>query len=177
MVGRYVPDDSQENRCVFSRCRTYRYVLAKRLDHESKVGCILWIGLNPSTADESRPDPTLRRICGFSRSWGYAVVLLLNLFAFRTAKPRELRSQSAPVGSVNDHYLLFAAKTANTVMVCWGVHGFYLRRAQQVLDLLRNLPLFCLGTTANDHPLHPLYVPKTTQPQPYCRRCHSEPGS
>ena len=57
------------NGAVFSPDRIYRYVLYRVWD-EAKPR-VMFIGLNPSTADESVDDPTIRRCKRFAADWGY----------------------------------------------------------------------------------------------------------
>lgn len=94
------------NPCRFSPCRKYRYFLTHQWDGLFGWREIAFIGLNPSTADESQLDPTLRRIRGFCLSWGFNTFHMLNLFAFRSPDPRSLRSIADPVGPENDSVLL-----------------------------------------------------------------------
>jgi hypothetical protein len=158
------------NACVFSPCRTFRY----RLDHvirEVRVEPrrIMWIGLNPSTADERQLDPTLRRIRGFSEDWGYDTFVMTNAFAFRATLPGDMRSAPDPVGPDNDAELLRAAGDCGRIVACWGVHGEHLGRGAQVTALLRargfGRKLVCLGRTGAGHPKHPLYLRATTVPE------------
>lgn len=53
--------------------------------------------LNPSTADENVDDPTIRRCINFAKDWGYGGMYVGNLFAFRTAYPKELKEAGFPV--------------------------------------------------------------------------------
>ena len=88
------------NECVFSKCRTWRYVLKHTwrdlLDTEERA--LVWIALNPSTADENQLDPTLRRIRGFTMAEGGNTFYMLNLFAFRATDPRNLKAAADPIG-------------------------------------------------------------------------------
>lgn len=62
----------------------YRYLLWRRIGHgEARVGFCM---LNPSTADASADDPTIRKCCGFARQWGFDVVEVVNLFAWRRTR-------------------------------------------------------------------------------------------
>ena len=54
---------------IMSDCGAYRYELRRIWD--SSLPILLWVGLNPSTADHINDDPTNRRIAGFSKNWGY----------------------------------------------------------------------------------------------------------
>jgi hypothetical protein len=75
---------------VLSECRTYRYALWRIWDQT--VPYAMFIGLNPSTADESNDDPTLTRCMGFAKSWGYGGVCMANLFALRSTDPTALKT-------------------------------------------------------------------------------------
>lgn len=126
------------------------------------------IGLNPSTADAAKDDPTIRRCVGFAKSWGHDGLLMLNLFAFRATEPHELRITSFdPVGAENDD-VIRANVRGRRVLCAWGTTGFYQDRDQVVLALVRNVgaELVVLGRTKDGAPKHPLYVPAITQPVP-----------
>jgi hypothetical protein len=74
------------------------------------IGPLCWVLLNPSTADDRRDDPTIRRCLGFARSLGYGGIHVVNLFAFRATCPRQLRAADDPVGPDNDGFILRAAQ-------------------------------------------------------------------
>jgi hypothetical protein len=154
-------------RTLFSPCRTYRYTLWRQLD-ASRAGFALFIGLNPSTADEQTDDPTIRRCKDFARRWGFGAVCVANLFAFRATRPADLKAAPAPVGPDNDRWLVRLARTADLVIAAWGMHGSFAGRDLKVAGLLDN-PLVCLGLTRGGHPRHPLYLRRTTMPTPWPR--------
>jgi hypothetical protein len=146
----------------------YRYLLWRTWGEAAPR--LLWVLLNPSTADERADDPTLRRCTAFSRAWGYGGVEIANLFAFRTPHPQQLRQPSDPVGSENDRYLVAGATRAGGIVAAWGADGGYQGRDQVVLALLArhaSQPLMCLGTTRNGSPRHPLYIAGSTILMPY----------
>ena len=148
-----------ENPCHFSPDRVHRYSLIHRLD--PLLGgdrLIMWIGLNPSTADESQLDPTLRRIARFSERDGYDGFWMANIFGLRTPYPKEMMAHADPVGPGNDASLLAAAARCEKIVAAWGVSGAYQARAEAVVRLLAPHKLWCLSTTAAGHPRHPLYV-------------------
>jgi hypothetical protein len=120
----------------------------------------MFIGLNPSTADGTRDDPTVKRMVSFAQRWGYGKLFLGNLFAFRSTDPAQLRSQADPVGPDNDLYLVLMSAHSDLVIAAWGAHGALHNRGDAVRKLI--LPLFHLGLTNNNQPKHPLYLPKTT---------------
>lgn len=152
-----------ENPCHFSPDRVHRYSLIHRLNPLFGDRLILWIGLNPSTADENKLDPTLTRIARFSEREGMDGFWMGNLFGLRTPYPKEMMAAADPVGPENDASLLEAARKCDRVIAAWGVSGVYESRADAVVELLKGHELWCLGTTKAGHPRHPLYV-KADQP-------------
>lgn len=147
---------------VISDCGIYRYQLERRWG-DGKV--VLWLMLNPSTADGRDDDPTIRRCVDFSVRWGYAGLLVGNLFALRATDPRELARHPDPVGPRNAWNLSLMAVRASVVVAAWGGHGKALPAySHQVLDGLSAFKSFmCLGRTQSGAPRHPLYLPATTQ--------------
>jgi len=156
------------NECVFSPDRRYRYTLVHRWDELFDPGRgIAWIGLNPSTADEHRLDPTLRRIRAYSAAWGYAYFVMLNLFAWRATDPARMKAAGDPVGPDNDRWIMRWSSRVDRVMLAWGEHGAHLGRDRAVLDLLGGDNIFCLGRNASGQPKHPLYVAGAATAVPY----------
>lgn len=147
----------------------YRYLLRRVWDGTRPR--LLWVLLNPSTADADTDDPTSRRCLTFSRDWGYGGLEIANLFALRATDPKHLLSADNPIGSENDRYLADAAARAARVIVAWGVTGKLHQRDQSVLTLLTRhatQPLYCLGTTRDGCPRHPLYLPRAARPICFC---------
>lgn len=161
------PVKAEMGPAIFSQDRTYRYVLTRIWDDTLPV--VAWIGLNPSTADESRLDPTLRRVLRFSSDWGYGSFVMLNLFAVRTPEPRVMMLHDQPVGPDNDRHVLEQAKAAKLVIGAWGSTGAYRDRGREVARMLRReaVDLHHLKTTQAGHPCHPLYLSSTLTPQPF----------
>jgi hypothetical protein len=121
--------------------------------------------LNPSTADESADDPTIRRCIGFARGWGYGGLEVVNLFALRATDPRELRRSSDPIGLSNDAYLRDAAARAGAMVIAWGAHGVFRSRGAAALELLSpRARLLALGWTNGGEPRHPLYLRRDVMP-------------
>ncbi len=156
---------------VFSPCRRWRYQLTRTFVDVPGSFPLVVVMLNPSMADETVDDPTIRRVSGFARSWGHAGLLVLNLFALRSTDPLALRTADDPVGPDNDETLrqsLTAARNVDSpVLAAWGVHGNYRGRAFRVQHMVDGVRWVCLGTTHGGSPRHPLYVPAATSPQPF----------
>jgi hypothetical protein len=133
----------------------YRYLLWRRW---AEAASVLFIMLNPSTADAQRDDPTIRRCLGFARAWGFGAVEVVNLFAWRATDPRELRRAADPIGPANDRAIAEAAARNHAIVAAWGVHGVLLERDRQVAALLAGSRVRCLAHTGTGAPRHPLYV-------------------
>jgi hypothetical protein len=149
--------DGIEYGAVFDASGRYRYSLWRAWsDDYPRIAFML---LNPSTADEERNDPTIRRCIGFAREWNFGSVEVVNLFAYRATYAREILRISDPVGEENNRFLVQAVERCSTVVVGWGTKGILLGRDREVMQLLagrRNV--YCLGITKDGQPRHPLYV-------------------
>lgn len=146
-----------ESGALFDRSRRYRYRLWRIWDSTRPPAT--FVLLNPSTADEERDDPTMRRCCGFARRWGYGGIEVLNLFAWRSAAPAALRTVADPVGPRNDAVLRESIASAALVVFGWGNHALFRDRAPDFLRRVRPRGrAFHLGLTLAGQPRHPLYV-------------------
>ena len=141
---------------TFSSCRKYRYSLSRIWDKEKKY--VLFIGLNPSTADEEADDPTIRRCVNYAKNWGYGGFMMVNLFAYRTTLPSNLIKVKYPVGTENDKYIVKLSKKADITVAAWGNNGNLYSRDKQVLNLVSRL--MCLKINKSGQPAHPLYLKK-----------------
>ncbi len=135
-------------------------------DPAKRVG---WIMLNPSTADTTTNDPTIRRCIAFSKAWGFGSLTVVNLFARRCTRPVHLADPGDPTGPLNDAAIEWAAANCQRIVAAWGAHKPSGGRARVVADnlLVRGVQLMCLGTTKDGHPRHPLYVPASTELVPW----------
>jgi hypothetical protein len=156
------------SQAAFSPCRRYRWWLERRWDPAGPV--LLFIGLNPSLATAQRDDPTLRRLQGFARRWGYGGLEVLNLFARIASSPSGLRHSADPIGRENDRWLqtrlqALSDRPGSGLWLGWGNGGRWRHRDAEVLELIAAqaapdaLPLWVIGLTASGQPRHPLYAP------------------
>lgn len=150
----------------------YRYSLNRF--SPNPVRNVLWVMLNPSTADAENNDPTIRRLMSFTEAWGFDSMSVVNLYAFRATDPRELRligegvRRLDVVGRDNDVWIGACARSASLIVCAWGQPGPYEDRARNVRALLHlnhHEPLHCLRVNKNGHPSHPLYLPKSLTPK------------
>jgi hypothetical protein len=145
----------------FSKCRQYRYSLWREWD--DSLGYLMVVGLNPSTADESTDDPTIRRCIGFAKQWGYGALCMVNLFAIRATDPKVMLKHPDPVGADNDMYIRNLSHNADLVLVAWGAHGTHMNRGAKVNSMIHQ-NTFCLGVTKTGQPKHPLYIKADFEP-------------
>jgi len=145
---------------ILSNDRIYRYVLNRTWDDAKPKA--MFVGLNPSTADETEDDPTIRRCIGFAQSWGYGGLIMTNLFTFRATKPKVMKQAHDPIGSDNDKWLKQSACEADLIIAAWGNDGAYLNR---VLDVLAILPTtHCINKNKDGSPSHPLFLKSNLTP-------------
>jgi len=143
----------------------YRYNLWRIWDEQ--LPRVLWVMLNPSTADANQNDPTLRRILEFSKQWGYGSLEVVNLYAWRSPDPKTLLSASDPVGPLNNQHIIKAAERVARIVVAWGSHKSTINRDREVLALFSHREVYRLTVTRTGAPGHPLYVPSDTPLQIY----------
>ena len=151
---------------VFDRSRTYRYLVTRIWDRSRRP--LVWVMLNPSTADAFVEDPTVRRCLSFARREGAGGIAVVNLFALRSTDPRVLRHHADPVGRYNDAFIR-QATAGGRVVAAWGAAGTEHGRGAAVAAALttRGVSLSCLGTTSTGQPRHPLYVPGDMVLEPF----------
>lgn len=132
---------------------------------------IIWVMMNPSTADHTKNDPTILKIIRYSTKWGYGAALVLNIYAFRSSKPENLpQVLSAAVGKANDWWIRtifrFAARKNIPVVCAWGVkhqnRGDWVRVAADEAGL----QLMCLELALNAEPKHPRFLSEDLRPRP-----------
>jgi hypothetical protein len=139
--------------------------------------------LNPSTADASQDDPTVRRVVGFSKKWGMGGAIVANLFALRSPSPRDLALAAErgedPVGPYNDYHLTRALRQfygwpVARIVAAWGRNPMAPARAARVREALEEVPPYesrppvvALAINRDGSPKHPLYVGYSSTPSPY----------
>jgi hypothetical protein len=148
----------------FSGCGKYRYALWREWD-ESKP-TVLFIGLNPSTADETKDDATIRREIGFAKAWGFGSLAKCNAYAFRSTDPKGLWRVDDPYGPHNIETISKWIRKARLVVVAWGNNikpdqAWKLRLLFDVNDVT----VYALRRTKQGQPEHPLRLPKTLKPR------------
>ncbi|MGB3291689.1 MAG: DUF1643 domain-containing protein [Phormidesmis sp.] len=160
-------ENSLQRSAVFDVTGQYRYQLGRRWQPgEAEVAFIM---LNPSRADASRDDPTLRACLQFAQHWDYASLSVVNLFSYRNPDPTLLRTAVDPVGPQNDEYVLKAVVAAQQVVLAWGNWGNLGGRDHTIFALLRpyQSKLYCLQINRSGQPRHPLYISRSRSLMPF----------
>jgi hypothetical protein len=142
---------------VISDCGKYRYWLSR--DGDASKQRVAFVMLNPSTADATVDDATIRRCRSFARGAPFVVV---NAYAFRATNPKDMKAADDPVGKLNYDYLFRVANGDFKIIIAWGAnidpdHAETVRAILKHGDEQFNV-LYCLGVTKDNHPRHPLYV-------------------
>jgi hypothetical protein len=158
---------------ILSADGEYRYRLWRTLTHPDQRTLdgdaaaddrtLAFVLLNPSTAEATTDDPTVRRCLGYADRWGFDRVEIGNLFAYRATDPDELYDVDDPVGPENDDHLRAIADVADLTVVGWGHYGGgFPDRVETVVAILGDCHALC--ETDAGQPRHPLYVPADVEP-------------
>lgn len=152
---------------VLSDCGRYRYRLDRTMGWPGPV--FAFFGINPSTADASIDDATVRKWRGFTRRWNGSRFIVGNVFAYRATDVRELAKAEDPVGPLNSLHLIEIAAAADVLVPCWGdrnkVPQQLRRHIDDCLDLLHDTgkPVKSFGLSKGGDPLHPLMLGYATE--------------
>ena len=106
---------------IISDCGKYRYELHREWD--KKKGKVLFIMLNPSTADADNNDLTTIRCINFAKKWGYGGIMIGNIYPFRAKRPKHLRKWLKDGGTYqffNRDAVHQMAEQADLIVCAWG---------------------------------------------------------
>ena len=156
---------------VMSTDALYRYQLSRCWDLTGTLPILVFLMLNPSTANEVVPDATTRRCITFARAAGYGGLVLVNLYALRSRRPQVLQTHADPIGAMNDEHIRAVVRRYRQVVCAWGAvgHRSRLARMREVVALVQGAGgnLLCLDTTQDGHPRHPLYLASSCVLRPW----------
>jgi len=152
--------------------RTRRYLLWRQIKDsrwEKGHDFLMFIGLNPSIADEKRLDPTVTRCYNYAYRWGFGYLLMGNLYSKISTDPDNVDFDILDLVDQTENYwyLQKAMSLASMIVLCWGsnasdqIAGHFLRLTRMTISK----SLYCLGTNANKSPKHPLYLRGDAVPQ------------
>ena len=168
-MAKGVPHTLHTMNCIkygakISDCGRYRYNLYRQWAHAGQI--LGFIMLNPSTANATVNDQTIRKCMGFAQVHGYVGVYIVNLFAWRATDPMDLLLVSDPVGPDNDQEILMMLNgRADTIVCAWGNHGDLNGRDTEVITLIQKVgkPIYSFGLTKSAQPKHPLMLSYKTR--------------
>ena len=152
---------------IFDESRTYRYLLRRTLQEslfDLDARAITFLLMNPSTADETKNDPTIRRCIRYATDWGFGTLYIGNLSPYRATHPIDMLEHGLPPQSVIDdniHNILWAMDRSEKVVAAFGAIGAKVPGGQEVLTAVKDYDLYCLGKTKDGFPRHPLYMKKS----------------
>ena len=145
---------------IISEDKMYRYELSRQWDDQKPY--VMFIMLNPSTADGMKDDPTIRRCINFGKSWGFGGIQVGNLYAYRATNPKELKNKADPWGPDNSAHLISMANRSKIIVCAWGHNkGIPVK----IWKMFVKDKLYCIEKSVLGTPKHPLYLPKTLRPQ------------
>lgn len=150
-----------DNGATFSDDRKYRYVLWRIWSDAPKI---MFIGLNPSTANETEMDPTITRVKGFATDWGYGGFFMMNLFAIVSKDPKVLKTDPNPLGD-NDGWIEKISAKCDKIIFAWGA---FKEAKERAVDVIARFPdAEALIINRDGSPRHPLYVEGAVKPIKY----------
>lgn len=153
--------DTENNGAMFSQDRKYRYALWRVWDKTKPL--VMFIGLNPSTANEITNDPTVRRVCRFAFDWGFGGVYMMNLFDHVTSDPKKLEISGDRLDH-NDLWLTAIADKCQRIIFAWGSFPEAVEKGKAVAKKFCG---YALGVNKDGSPKHPLYIKKDVKPVYY----------
>lgn len=161
--------DHVTSHAEFSACGRYRQLLTRRWD--TQLPWIMFVGMNPSTADVTHDDPTVRKEVSYARKWGYGGLIKCNVMDYRITNPKGLLAEDVTVCS--DQNLIMIRKhlaDVDQVVAAWGKLPPKLKHhADKLYEVLmeHQKTITCLGINLDGSPKHPLYVRGDKQLEPY----------
>ncbi len=139
----------------------YRYKLWRIWD--SQKPSVMFLMLNPSTADSNEDDPTIRRCINFAKSWGYGGLYVGNLYAFRSTDPKALKTVSDPIGPENLKHVSEMVDMVDAVVYAWGANA----RIYKELLRITGSKSYYIALTKDQLPRHPLYLRGDLRMKPF----------
>lgn len=144
------------------KCK-YRYVLWRIWDETKPL--VMFIGLNPSTANGETDDPTIKSVLRISMHNGYGGVYMMNLFGVISPYPEVLQqSDIDPIGD-NDMWHDSISRKCKDVVFAWGTFKEAKQRSEYYIE--KYPKALCIGKNADGSPKHPLFQKGNSVLNPY----------
>jgi len=150
---------------IISEDEQYRYQLWRIWDKDKPM--VMFLMLNPSTADATEDDNTVRRCINFAKEWGYGGIYTGNLFAYRAKNPKDLLKAEEPVGEENLEHLESMSERCGEVICAWGNNDIVEKlQGKNSLEAIKK-PMYAIEFSIDGNPKHPLYLRNGLTPKPY----------
>lgn len=156
---------------LVSPCHKHRYSLSRIWDKSKPL--VMYIGLNPSTADAIVDDPTIRRLRTFSKKFGYGGFYVCNLFSYRSAMPKDIYDNWQKIVDQHEKNMSTMRGISNDcqdIVFCWGAWVDSITNGYDRKVMAEFPQALCFGITAKGHPKHPLYLNNETELIEYKRK-------
>lgn len=158
----------------FSEDKLYRYSLWRVWDEALPL--VMFVGLNPSTANGETDDPTIRRCRSIAKNLGYGGFYMCNCFSYISTNPDMLKAETLDAAIRNATIMRRVADSCASVIFAWGNFPIV---AKSGIDkkLSEAFPkALALHINKNGSPKHPLYcksdiVPVLYNPDRLCPNC------
>lgn len=147
---------------VFSEDGRYRTLMRRWIGEAFPERYILFIGMNPSTADAMVNDPTCAREWTFAQREGFDAMVKANVGDYRATHPKMLLEPGVEACSpANLPAIRAQAAGAARVVLCHGKLNKALAPAGRALvEALQadGIEIWCFGTNGDGSSKHPLYL-------------------
>lgn len=118
------------------------------------LGHVLFVGLNPSKADEKIDDMTVKKGMGFAARWKHGGTFHANAYPLVSTDPKKLVACTEEEIRKNDEQLLRLAAMSRKVVLAWGAFPKHRARFAAIAELLKPYRPLCVGRTADGYPQH-----------------------
>jgi hypothetical protein len=160
-----------EKNAIISDDKKHRYMLSRQWDDGKKL---IFVMLNPSTADANEDDPTIRRCIGFAKKFNYDGIVVLNLFSYRATNPKVLKEVNCLDLNTNDSYVYFneIINKESDVVLAYGTNGNLYEQDVKAFRIISELTknIYCLELTKYGMPKHPLYLKSSCELQRFTNK-------
>lgn len=146
----------------FSGDGRHRILMRRWLGEAFPKRYLLFIGMNPSTADATVNDPTCAREWTFARREGFDAMIKANVGDYRATHPKMLLEPGVVASSpANLPAIRAAAAGADKVVLCHGkLNKALVPAGAALVEAMREdgIDLWCFGVNGDGSPKHPLYL-------------------
>ncbi|WP_250865629.1 DUF1643 domain-containing protein [Caballeronia sp. INSB1] len=153
---------------IISACGAFRFRLERDVQMEGLT--FAYFGVNPSTADATSDDATVRKWNGFTKVNGGRRFIVGNVSAFRATDVRALGATliSPDQWHANIEHLQRIIADADVLVPCWGNRSKAPRHLRNDFDMVLAMlqtsgkPVRHFGLTSSGDPKHPLMLAYAT---------------